>query len=372
MSDEIDCVIIGAGVIGLAIGRELALAGREVIVVERNAGVGEETSSRNSEVIHAGIYYPTSSLKARLCVSGKSMLYEYCQGRQIPFRRIGKLIVATDDSQLGRLTSLKSRATQNGVTDIEEIDRIELERREPNVRGVAALWSPSTGIIDSHALMLALQADLETAGGIVATHSAIEAIDVGNKKIDLRVASGDDSSELTATTVINAAGLGALSLAKNCTGVDSSAVPRGYLAKGSYFVLDGPSPFKTLVYPLPVAGGLGIHATLDLAGKLRFGPDVEWLDEIDYSVDAKRRDAFAESIQHYWPELNPADLVPGYAGIRPKLSGPGEPPADFCIEPAATSAARQLIHLFGFESPGLTAALAIAEEVKNLVAVARS
>jgi L-2-hydroxyglutarate oxidase LhgO len=365
MSDRADCLIIGAGVVGLAIGRELAESGREVIVLERNPGIGEETSSRNSEVIHAGLYYPTASLKARLCVSGKSLLYDYCARKQIPHRRSGKLIIATDETQLDRLTALADQAKNNGVLDIERIDATELRRREPNVRGIAALWSPSTGIIDSHALMLALAGDLEARDGVIATHTAVRSIAVADDSILLQAQSGDDSIELTATTVINAAGLDAVQLARNCTGISTDNLPDAYLAKGNYFVYEGTSPFETLVYPLPVDGGLGIHATLDLAGRVRFGPDVQWIDEIDYSVDATRRDAFAESIRHYWPAVDAEALVPGYAGIRPKLSGPGAPPADFRIDLAATGNARQLVHLLGIESPGLTAALAIAKEVRT-------
>lgn len=365
MSDRVDCVVIGAGVIGLAVGRELAGAGREVIVLERNTAIGMETSARNSEVIHAGLYYPPGSLKARLCVAGKSMLYDYCERRQIPFRRSGKLIVATEAAQLARLDSLAATARQNGVDAIERIDQAELHRREPQLRGVAALSSPSTGIIDSHSLMIALAGDLEAADGIVATQSQVGAIDVADEGIRLQVQSGDDQSELLATTVINSAGLEAAALAHRCTGTDTRNLPKGYFAKGSYFVYDGASPFQTLLYTLPVDGGLGIHATLDLGGKLRFGPDVEWIDRIDYSVDESRRDAFVASIQDFWPTMRPENLLPGYAGIRPKLAGPGEPAADFQIAVAASGNKRQLIHLLGIESPGLTASLALAVELRN-------
>lgn len=365
MSDRVDCVVIGAGVIGLAVGRELAGAGREVIVLERNTAIGMETSARNSEVIHAGLYYPPGSLKARLCVAGKSMLYDYCERRQIPFRRSGKLIVATEAAQQARLDSLAATARQNGVDAIERIDQAELHRREPQLRGVAALSSPSTGIIDSHSLMIALAGDLEAADGIVATQSQVGAIDVADEGIRLQVQSGDDQSELLATTVINSAGLEAAALAHRCTGTDTRNLPKGYFAKGSYFVYDGASPFQTLLYTLPVDGGLGIHATLDLGGKLRFGPDVEWIDRIDYSVDESRRDAFVASIQDFWPTMRPENLLPGYAGIRPKLAGPGEPAADFQIAVAASGNKRQLIHLLGIESPGLTASLALAVELRN-------
>jgi L-2-hydroxyglutarate oxidase LhgO len=367
LTHRVDCVVIGAGVIGLAVGREFALAGREVIVLEQNAGIGEETSSRNSEVIHAGLYYPTGSLKAKLCVTGRSLLYDYCERRQVPFRRIGKLIVATDVAQLERLDSLGDQAKQNGVTEFARIDQAELTRREPAVRGAGALWSPSTGIVDSHALMVALAADLEAADGVVATRSQVQSIEVTDRAIALQIRSGGEPTELVATSVINAAGLHAAALARRCVGVDTRHLPKGYFAKGSYMVYDGRSPFQTLVYPLPVEGGLGIHATLDLGGKLRFGPDVEWIEAIDYSVDASRRDVIAESIRNYWPEINADDLVPGYAGIRPKLAGPGEPAADFRFEIAASGNSRQLVHLLGIESPGLTASLAIANEVRQRI-----
>jgi L-2-hydroxyglutarate oxidase LhgO len=367
MSDRVDCVVIGAGVVGLAVARELAGAGREVVVLEQNAAIGMETSSRNSEVIHAGLYYATGSLKARLCVTGKSMLYDYCERRQVPVRRSGKLIVATEDAQLDRLDKLAHKARQNGVDDIERIDEAELKRREPRVRGVAALWSPSTGLIDSHALMIALQGDLEAADGIVATQSRIRGVHVDDDGISLKVQSGDEQSELIATTVINSAGLDAVALARQCTGVNIEDLPKGFLAKGNYFVYDGKSPFRTLVYPLPVDGGLGVHATLDLGGKLRFGPDVEWVDTVDYSVDESRRDLFAASIRNFWPAIRPEDLLPDYAGIRPKLAGPGEPAADFRIEVAAAGRKRQLVHLLGIESPGLTASLSMAIEVRHRV-----
>jgi L-2-hydroxyglutarate oxidase LhgO len=370
MSDRVDCVIIGAGVVGLAAGRVLAESGREVIVLDRNGGIGEETSSRNSEVIHAGLYYPTGSLKARLCIAGKRMLYAYCEARHVPYRRCGKLIVATEDAQLPRLDSIAAQAATNGVDDLERIDAAELERREPEVEGVAGLWSPSTGIIDSHALMVALQGDIEAADGIVATKTTVRSIHVADRAVRLGTESDGEAGEIVARTVVNSAGLEAVRLAALSTGTDAGNVPQGFFAKGSYFIYAGATPFRTLVYPLPVDGGLGIHATLDLAGKLRFGPDVEWTDTIDYSVDAKRREAFAESIRIYWPGVDADELVPGYSGIRPKLAGPGQPPADFRIDLAATGPARQLVHLLGIESPGLTSALALAEEVRNRIEAA--
>ncbi|HEY5667165.1 MAG TPA: NAD(P)/FAD-dependent oxidoreductase [Gammaproteobacteria bacterium] len=365
MSEVVDCAVIGAGVVGLAVGRALAESGREVVVLERNDDIGEETSSRNSEVIHAGLYYATGSLKARLCVAGKMLLYDYCERRRIAHQRCGKLIVATDSAGLGRLDGIARQAALNGVTDLETIDKTELERREPEVIGTGALWSPSTGIVDSHALMLALQGDLETANGFVALQTEARNLHVTSTGIRIEICSGNDRSELVARTVVNCAGLGALDIARHCDGIDQTDLPTPLFAKGNYFVFSGKSPFRTLVYPLPQEGGLGIHATHDLGGKLRFGPDVEWIDAIDYTVDPDRRAAFGESIRRYWPALRDEDLVPGYAGIRPKLAGPGQPAADFRIEVSAADSSRQLVQLFGIESPGLTAALAIAEEVKH-------
>ena len=371
MSDTVDCVVIGAGVVGLSVGRALARAGREVVVLERNADIGEETSSRNSEVIHAGLYYPTGSLKAKLCVAGKALLYDYCEQRQIAHQRCGKLIVATDPGHRDRLDGIAKQAAVNGVTDLECIDQAELGRREPEVVGVGALWSPSTGIVDSHALMLALQGDLEAADGVVATQTEARGLRVTGTGIEVEIRSGDDESALVARTVINAAGLSAIDIARRCSGADAGAIPAPFFAKGNYFIYSGKSPFRTLVYPLPQDGGLGIHATHDLSGKLRFGPDVEWIDRPDYTVDPERRAAFAESIRRYWPQLNEEDLVPGYAGVRPKLAGPGQHTADFRIDVATADASRQLVHLLGIESPGLTAALAIGEEARDRIDEAR-
>lgn len=371
MSDRVDCAVIGAGVIGLAIGRALAMAGREVVVLERNAHFGEETSSRNSEVIHAGIHYPPGSLKAKLCVRGKTKLYAYCESRHILYKRCGKLIVATEETHRDGLARIADQARRNGVGDLIELDRRGIARYEPAVRGIAGLWSPSTGIIDGHALMISLAGDLESADGLIATRTEVRSISVGTESIRLDLTSEDQEGELAATTVVNAAGLAAARLAGTCLGTDGYAAPRAHFAKGNYFLYNGPSPFRSLVYPLPVDGGLGVHATLDLGGKLRFGPDVEWVDAIDYTVDSGRKAAFAESIRHYWPALDPDDLVPGYAGIRPRLAGPGGSWADFRIDVAAAGTGRQLIHLLGIESPGLTATLAIADAVTRRIEAAR-
>jgi L-2-hydroxyglutarate oxidase LhgO len=372
MTEQVDCAVIGAGVIGLAVGRALARAGREVLVLEQHQRIGEETSSRNSEVVHAGLYYPVGSLKARLCVEGRHSLYRYCEERQVPVARLGKLIVATDETQLERLDTLARQAAANGVDDIERLDARSLAAREPAVRGTAALWSPSTGIVDTHALMQALEGDLEAADGIVATGTTASALRVEPERVRLLCSSGGEETELAVETVVNAGGLHAGKLAAACKGLDAYVPPAIRYAKGDYFVYRGASPFRTLIYPLPADGGLGIHATLDLAGKLRFGPDVDWIERIDYTVDPAKAELFAAAIRRYWPELGAGELGPGYAGIRPKLSGPGEPAADFRIDLAAGGRARQLVHLFGIESPGLTASLAIAGYVEKLIARARS
>lgn len=366
MSDLLDSVVIGAGVVGLAIARELALSGREVVVLEKNERIGEETSSRNSEVIHAGIYYATDSLKARLCVAGKAALYRYCAEKNVAFDRCGKIIVAVDDEQSALLDALARQAERNGVADIERLDRAALERLEPAVRGVRGLWSPSTGIVDIHAFMLALQGDLEAAGGMVAFRSRAEGIAVEPDAIRIDVRSGDDRHETDTRLVVNAAGLHASEVARRCSGVEDFVVPETRFAKGNYFMFHHASPFSHLVYPLPMEGGLGVHATLDLAGRVRFGPDVEWSETVDYSIDPGRAGEFYRSIRTYWPDLPDGSLSPGYVGVRPKLSGPGEPPADFRIDLASGSDRARLIHLFGIESPGLTAALAIARHVREL------
>jgi L-2-hydroxyglutarate oxidase LhgO len=362
----VDTVVIGAGVIGLAIARELAIAGREVLVVEKNRGIGEETSARNSEVIHAGIYYPQNSSKALFCVAGKQRLYAYCEAKGIAHRRCGKVIVALHAKQCATLEALRERGEANGVRDLEWLSARELESFEPAARGAAGLWSPSTGIIDSHAFMLALQGDLEQAGGSVALVSEFAEGKLAPDGIRLIFGSGSESTAITANAVVNAAGLHASKVARAFAGAADTRVPDTRFAKGSYFMYNGASPFTHLVYPLPEHGGLGIHATLDLAGRLRFGPDVEWVDELDYSVDANRAPAFYAAIRSYWPELPDGGLSPGYAGIRPKIVRPGEAAGDFVIE-ATTLRAARLVNLFGIESPGLTASLAIAEHVRSLL-----
>ena len=368
MTEKLDSVVIGAGVIGLAVGRALAQRGHEVVVLERHAQFGEETSSRNSEVIHAGLYYPKDSLKGRLCVQGKHALYEYCAAKGVGFARCGKLVAAIDSGQISRLKAIAKSAAANGVDDIEWLDADAVHELEPQVRATAALLSPSTGIIDSHGFMLSLLGDLESAGGHLALRSEFRRAIEERDGVRLFVADDEAEHELLARTVVNAAGLSASDVAGRFR--DSAltgTIPPTRYAKGCYFIYSGASPFRRLVYPVPIDGGLGVHATLDLTGRVRFGPDVEWIDAIEYSVDESRADAFYESVRSYWPSIPPGSLSPGYAGIRPKLTGPGEAPADFTILESRRSAASRSLHLLGFESPGLTAALAIGRHVATLL-----
>lgn len=365
--DSIDCLVIGGGVVGLAIARELALSGREVVVAERNDHFGMETSSRNSEVIHAGLYYPTGSLKAQLCVSGKERLYQYCESRGIPHRRTGKLIVATEDAELARLEEIRAYAHANGVGDVDWLPPEILPEKYPNLAVVGALLSPSTGIIDSHQFMLSLLGEATEAGAFIAYGTSVTDVTVLDRGFQVAFG-GTEQSEFIANTVINSAGLSATTIARNIAGLDPDKVPRQYLAKGSYFSLSGPPPTDTLVYPVPAKGGLGIHLTLDMAGSARFGPDVEWVDGIDYQVDPSRAAVFEEQIRRYWPDLPAGALQPAYAGIRPKLCGPNEAPTDFRVDGPDYHGVVGLINLFGIESPGLTASLAIASHVRNLLA----
>lgn len=360
MSDRVDCVVVGAGVVGLAVARALALAGREVMVLEAANAIGTETSSRNSEVIHAGIYYPQGSLKARLCVQGKAMLYDYCAQRGLPHRRCGKLIVATSPQQQAQLDGIRQRAAANGVDDLQWLTRDEARALEPELECVAALLSPSTGIVDSHALMLALLGDLENAGGLLALNSPLERAQCSPDAIHLEAR---DGTRISARTVVNAAGLHAPDLARRFAGLDPAHVPRAAYAKGNYFTLSGRAPFSRLIYPVPEAAGLGVHLTLDLGGQARFGPDVEWVETIDYTVDPARAEGFYSAIRRYWPGLSDAALHPSYAGIRPKLTTPAGQDADFVIQDAASHGVPGLINLYGIESPGLTSCLAIAQAV---------
>lgn len=365
--DRVEGVVVGAGVVGLAVARALALArpGRDWLVLEAASAIGTGTSSRNSEVIHAGIYYPEGSLKAKLCVQGRHMLYAYCQARGLAHRRCGKLIVATDPAQVPELERLRLKAAAHGVTDLRLLSSDEAVRLEPALRCVAALHSPSSGIVDSHALMWALQGDFENAGGTVALHARL----TGARRVDgawlLRMA---DGSELLTSCLVNAAGLDAPALAQRFEGLASVHVPTAYFAKGNYFTLAGRAPFSRLIYPVPEAAGLGVHLTLDLGGQAKFGPDVQWVDSPqDLEVDPRRADRFYDEVRRYWPALADGALLPAYAGIRPKISGPGEPAADFCIQGPADHGAPGLVNLFGIESPGLTSSLAIGEHVASLL-----
>ena len=368
--EKIDAIVIGAGVVGLAVARELALAGLEVMVLESEHAIGTATSSRNSEVIHAGIYYPENSLKARLCVQGRQLLYAYCAERAVAHQRLGKLIVATRTEQLPQLAAIQSKAAANGVHDLRHLSAAEVRAMEPALHCEAALLSPSTGIVDSHGLMLALQGDLENAGGLLALCSPVRSIGVGQGTAShpLRV-SAQDGTELAARTVVNAAGLHAVALARRTEGLDKSLLPLASYAKGNYFTLAGKAPFSRLIYPVPEAAGLGVHLTLDLGGQARFGPDVQWVrDPDDLVVDPRRGDAFYAEVRRYWPALPDGALQAGYAGIRPKINGPQEIAADFMIQGPQQHGVPGLVNLLGIESPGLTSCLALAAEVRQRLA----
>lgn len=359
MAEALDCVVIGAGVVGLACAARLATAGRDVLVVEQHTLIGAETSSRNSEVIHAGIYYPSGSEKARLCVQGKALLYAYCERYAIPHARCGKIIVAVTEDQKDVLDGYYLQASANGVDDLEWLDEPSLRTMEPGVRGVAGLLSPSTGIIDSHSYMLSLQGRLEAAGGMIAFGCRVRDIRRAGGRPVLRL----EGQELACRTLINSAGLSAPGLA---AGVDPTA-PQAYFARGHYFSYSGKPPFSRLVYPVAEPGGLGVHVTLDLAGQIKFGPDVQWCDGVDYEFDDSRKAAFADAIRRYFPALDMDRLRPDYVGVRPKISGPAEAPADFRIDGPDAHGVPGLVNLLGIESPGLTASLAIAERVAGIV-----
>lgn len=362
--DSVDCVVVGAGVVGLAVARALALVGREVLVLEATNAIGSGISSRNSEVIHAGLYYPTASLKARLCVQGRDLLYDYCAQRGISHSRCGKLVVATRRDHVDQLERIAAQARANGVTDLLHLSGTQAQALEPELDCVAALLSPSTGIVDSHGLMLSLLGDVENAGGILALNSALAHAQC-TTRLELHM---EDGTRLRANTLVNAAGLEAVVLARRFTGLKPQQLPTAYFAKGNYFSLTGRAPFRHLLYPVPEAGGLGIHLTLDLAGQARFGPDVQWVSSADdCSVDASRIDGFYDGIRRYWPGLPDAALLPGYAGIRPKISGPDAAGADFMIQGPTDHGVPGLVNLFGIESPGLTAALAIGQHVRDLL-----
>jgi L-2-hydroxyglutarate oxidase LhgO len=363
--DQVDAVVIGAGVVGLAVARALTQSSRlgvsELLVLESQEAIGMGTSSRNSEVIHAGIYYAAGSLKALCCVQGRHQLYAYAQERGIPHRRCGKLIVATEPSQIGQLDAIVRKAQANGVDDMRILSRAEAQALEPALRCKAAILSPSTGIIDSHAYMLSLQGDLEQGGGMVVCHSSVVSARCEPDGTVLRMA---DGSELKARIVVNSAGVYAPGLAARFEGMPAQQVPTAYYAKGNYFTLSGKVPFSHLIYPVPEAAGLGVHLTLDLGGQAKFGPDVEWVDDPEQlAVDPGRcRDFYAE-VRRYWPALADDSLQPGYAGIRPKLGGEDQPASDFVLSGPAEHGVPGLLHLFGIESPGLTSSLALADRV---------
>lgn len=384
--EQVDTVVVGAGVVGLAVARALALAGREVMVIEQGHAVGQGVSSRNSEVIHAGLYYPTGSLKAKMCVRGKELLYDYLSERDLPHRRCGKLIVATDASQLDKLAKIEAQAAANGVT-VQRLDAEQAKTLEPELECLAALLSPSTGIVSAHDLMTSLQGDLENAGGMVALATEVKNIAFFKEKEPVSgvlIAQGAMESgandapleqiELGFKWLINATGLSAPLLAQRMQGLASEHVPPAFFAKGNYYALSGKAPFQHLIYPIPEAAGLGVHLTLDLGGQAKFGPDVQWLPEvtepeqIDYSVDPRRADGFYAEVRKYWPGLRDGQLTPSYSGVRPKITAPHEAAADFVIQGPATHGVMGLINLFGIESPGLTSCMAIGEEVAQIMA----
>lgn len=365
--ETVDTIVVGAGVVGLAIARALTLAGREVIVLESEGHFGSQTSSRNSEVIHAGIYYPPGSLKARFCLEGKKLLYAYCRERGIEHRNTGKLVVAVNPEETGKLESIAENARVCGVDDLVRLSPGDVRDLEPELDCTAGLLSPSTGIVDSHSLMLTLLGDVENDGGMLVCNAPVVAGQVnGNEGIILKIG-GEAPMELQARVVINSAGLGAQSVAKTITGYNHETIPTLFLARGVYFSLTGKSPFSRLIYPIPVEGGLGHHLTLDLAGRARFGPDVEWIERLEYGVDPQRAASFYAGVRAWWPGLPDGALQPDYSGIRPKVAGRGMPAGDFTIHDKSVHGVPGLVNLFGIESPGLTSALAIAEYVAQLV-----
>lgn len=358
--DRVDAVIIGAGVVGLAIARGLAIAGKSVVILEREESFGTITSSRNSEVIHAGIHYPHGSLKERLCIEGKHQLYAYCSSRHVPHRRCGKLTCAANADELPRLEAIAAHAAASGADDgLAWLDRKNAAALEPAMACVAALHSPSSGIIDSHALMLSLLGEAEDHGAVLARRSPVDRIEHGRDGWIVTVR----ETRLVAEIVVNSAGLDAWQVAYDIDALDERHIPARHFAKGSYFTYAGKAPFTRLIYPVPIKGGLGTHLTLDMAGQARFGPDVEWVDTLDYAVVPDRKAAFLASVRRFWPSIDPERLMPGYSGIRPKIAGPHEPDADFLIQGERVHGLPGLVNLFGIESPGLTACLAIADEV---------
>lgn len=367
MAERIDCAVIGAGVVGLAIARRLALSGREVVILEAEDAFGTHTSARNSEVIHGGIYYPTGSLKARLCVAGKKALYRYCAEHEVNHKRIGKVIVATDETQLAGLKKYKQQGETNGVDDLQWLGRDELAALEPAVPGVAGVLSPSTGIIDSHGLMLAYLGDAADHGASLALKSPVESGRITGDGIELN-AGGNESMTIVCNTVVNSAGFHAQALARAIAGIPPETIPPTYYAIGHYYTLTGATPFRHLIYPVAGRNWLGVHVTLDLGGRCKFGPDFAWIDGIDYTFDTSREAAFYEAIRRYYPGLRDGQLQPGYTGIRPKIHGPGTEAPDFMIHGPKDHSIKGLVNLYGIESPGLTSSLAIADYVHDLLA----
>jgi L-2-hydroxyglutarate oxidase LhgO len=363
--DTIDAVVIGAGVVGLACARSLALRGHEIVILERHDAFGTETSARNSEVIHAGLYYPSGSLKARLCVAGNELLYDYCESHGVEHRRCGKLIVATSPEQVEKLRQLQRQGETNGVKGLTMLSASQARELEPALECTAALLSPTTGIINSHQLMLALIGDAERNGAALALRSPMLHACIESDGIWIESGSAD-AVRIKAGIVINAAGLEAQQVTASIDGFPLQQIPRRYLAKGNYYAHAGRVPFSRLIYPVPEPGGLGVHLTLDLGGQGRFGPDVEWISEIDFGVDPARADRFYSEVRRYWPGLQDNALAPDFCGIRPKIAGPEDPAADFLIQGPASHGIPGLVNLFGIESPGLTSCLAIAEYVAEL------
>ena len=365
--EQIDTVIIGAGAVGLAVARALSMEGQDCLVLEREAHIGQGISSRNSEVIHAGIYYEKGSVKGRLCVSGKSKLYAFCEKFGVGFRRCGKIIVATSSDDLAELEGIQQKAAGNGVSDLAHLSGRDIQNLEPELSAVGGLLSPSTGIVSAHEYMLALQGEVETHGGVVSLLSEVTQIapEKGAYRVTVRIGDQREVFQFLASRIVNAAGLGATKVAARMVGLSDDRVPEMYFCRGNYFSMAGQNPFRHLIYPVPPksGAGLGIHATIDLGNQVKFGPDVEYIDSERYDVNSSRLQTYYEAIRQYFPGLEEGSLAPSYAGIRPKLQGPGDPPRDFLIQDESAAGLPGIINLFGVESPGLTASLAIAEEV---------
>ena len=365
MTLNFDSIVIGAGVIGLSIARSLADTGREVLILEANASIGQGISSRNSEVIHAGIYYPYESLKRRLCIEGRTLLTEYCESRKIEFKKIGKLIITNEQEDVQKLKRILSNGTRNGVSNLKMLFEDELSELEPNLNAKQAIFSPSTGIIDSHGLMLALQGDFERAKGLLSLNSSVAGIKAIKEGFSVKVDSIGESSEVTCRELINSAGLNAQKISKTLNNKYDNTIPEPRYCKGTYYSLSTKSPFSRLIYPVPNNAGLGIHLTLDLAGRAKFGPDTEWIDEPNYEINSDQKGKFVDAIKNYFPSLNEEELYPDYVGVRPKIASYNDPPADFSIQFSDQHSILGYVALYGIESPGLTSALAIGEFVKQ-------